>query len=114
VAVPFASTNTSDALSIAGAIRRQPLAIIGIALLALFVLSAVFAPWLAPQSPSKLDLPDRLVGPTSVHWFGTDELGRDILSRTIYGARISLIVAVSVVGLSGGHWPVSTAAGQTR
>ena len=69
-------------------------------LLGVFVVCAVFAPWLAPQDPAQLDLPGRLMGPSWSHWFGTDELGRDILSRTIYGARISLIVAVSVVGLS--------------
>ncbi len=81
-------------------IRRQPLAALGVALLAVFVVCAVFAPWLAPQDPAQLDLPGRLMGPSWSHWFGTDELGRDILSRTLYGARISLIVAVSVVGLS--------------
>src|SRR5271168_3750245 len=61
---------------------------------------AVFAPWLALQDPAQLDLTRRLMGPSWAHWFGTDELGRDILSRTLFGARISLIVAVSVVGLS--------------
>jgi len=81
-------------------VRQQPLAAIGICLLAIFVFCAVFAPWLAPQDPAALDLHGRLVGPSVSHWFGTDELGRDILSRTLYGARISLIVAVSVVGLS--------------
>jgi peptide/nickel transport system permease protein len=86
--------------SIAGAVRRQPLAAVGVALLLLFVVSAVFAPWLAPQDPAQLDLTGRLMGPSAAHWFGTDELGRDILSRTLFGARISLIVAVSVVGLS--------------
>lgn len=80
--------------------RRQPLAAVGFGLLLLFVLCALFAPWLAPQDPAKLDLPGRLMGPSAAHWFGTDELGRDILSRTLFGARISLIVAVSVVGLS--------------
>ncbi len=73
----------------------------GIALLLMFTLCAIGAPWLAPQDPAQLDLSGRLVGPSHAHWFGTDELGRDILSRTLYGARISLIVAVSVVGLSG-------------
>lgn len=79
---------------------KQPLAAIGLVLLFIFVICAVFAQWLAPDDPAALDLQGRLIGPSTVHWFGTDELGRDILSRTIYGARISLIVAVSVVGLS--------------
>ena len=86
--------------SIAGAVKRQPLAALGVTLLLLFVVCAVFAPWLAPQDPAQLDLTGRLMGPSWEHWFGTDELGRDILSRTLFGARISLIVAVSVVGLS--------------
>jgi peptide/nickel transport system permease protein len=73
---------------------------VGVALLLLFVVCAVFAPWLAPQDPAQLDLTGRLMGPSATHWFGTDELGRDIFSRTLFGARISLIVAVSVVGLS--------------
>jgi peptide/nickel transport system permease protein len=81
-------------------IKRQPLAAIGVALLALFAMCAVFAPWLAPDDPARLDLTGRLMGPSWAHWFGTDELGRDILSRTLFGARISLIVSVSVVGLS--------------
>jgi peptide/nickel transport system permease protein len=91
---------TGGGRSIAGAVRRQPLAALGLTLLVLFVVCAVFAPWLAPQDPAQLDLTGRLMGPSTAHWFGTDELGRDILSRTLFGARISLIVAVSVVGLS--------------
>jgi peptide/nickel transport system permease protein len=81
-------------------IRRQPLASIGLALLIVFVACAIFAPWLAPWDPAQLDLTGRLMSPSWTHWFGTDELGRDILSRTLFGARISLVVAVSVVGLS--------------
>lgn len=80
--------------------KQQPLAALGIALLALFLICALFAPWLAPYDPAQLNLAGRLMGPSVSHWFGTDELGRDILSRTIFGARISMIVAVSVVGLS--------------
>ncbi|WP_348269049.1 ABC transporter permease [Edaphobacter paludis] len=80
--------------------RQQPLAALGIVLLLLFTVCALFAPWLAPYDPARLDLTGRLMGPSAAHWFGTDELGRDILSRTIFGARISMIVAVSVVGLS--------------
>jgi peptide/nickel transport system permease protein len=81
-------------------IARQPLAALGILLLAGFVLCALFAPWLAPQDPARIDLTGRLLAPCHGHWFGTDELGRDILSRTLFGARISLVVAVSVVSLS--------------
>jgi peptide/nickel transport system permease protein len=80
--------------------RQHPLAAVGVGLLIVFLICAVFAPWLAPDDPAALDLHGRLLGPSGAHWFGTDELGRDILSRTLYGARISLIVAVSVVGLS--------------
>ena len=79
---------------------EQPLAALGAVLLAGFVVCAVFAPWLAPQDPARIDLAGRLLSPCAAHWFGTDELGRDILSRTLYGARISLIVAGSVVSLS--------------
>jgi peptide/nickel transport system permease protein len=66
----------------------------------LFLIMAIFAPLLAPYNPSALDLLHRLQPPSGAHWMGTDELGRDILSRVIYGARLSLTVAVSVVSLS--------------
>lgn len=79
---------------------RQPLAALGLGLLVLFGICAVFAPWLAPRDPGQIDLAGRLLPPTEGHWFGTDELGRDIFSRVIYGARISLVVSTSVVGLS--------------
>ena len=86
--------------ALAHLIRRQPLAAVGILLLLGFVLAALFAPILAPQNPAALNLNDRMASPASTHLFGTDELGRDILSRTLYGARISLVVAISVVGIS--------------
>jgi len=80
--------------------KHQPLAALGIILVFMFVLCATFAPWLSPHDPAQLNLTGRLLPPSHQHWFGTDELGRDILSRTIYGARISMVVAVSVVCLS--------------
>src|SRR3984885_14076249 len=85
---------------VAGNARHNPLAAIGVVLVLVFVMFAVFAPWIAPQDPAAIDLPTRLDAASHAHWFGTDELGRDILSRVIWGARISLAVAVSVVGLS--------------
>ena len=72
----------------------------GAVLVAVFVVCALFAPWLAPQDPARIDLPSRLMGPSSAHWFGTDELGRDILSRVVYGARISMLVGSCVVATS--------------
>jgi len=95
-----AEIGISQKRSIAEAVKHQPLAAVGVAVLIVFAICAVFAPWLAPQDPAQLDLAGRLMGPSWAHWFGTDELGRDILSRTLFGARISLIAAVSVVGLS--------------
>jgi len=80
--------------------RRQPLAVAGLFLVTVFLLLALFAPSIAPYSPASIDLLHRLQAPSAAHWFGTDELGRDILSRIIFGARISLIVATSVVGCS--------------
>ncbi len=78
-------------------LRRQPLAGVGLGLAGLFLVLALFAPWIATYPPSALDLHHRLMEPGAGHWFGTDELGRDTFSRIVYGARVSLIVAVSVV-----------------
>lgn len=86
---------TLQAMSRAG--RRNPLATVGAVLVVVFVVFALFAPWIAPQDPANIDLPSRLTAPSRAHWFGTDELGRDIFSRVIYGARISMLVGVSVV-----------------
>jgi peptide/nickel transport system permease protein len=96
----MASQPSPHRIALVNHAARQPLAALGILLLALFVLCALFAPWLAPQDPAQLDLTGRLLAPSHAHWFGTDELGRDILSRTLYGARISLAVAVCVVSIS--------------
>ena len=77
--------------------RSNPLATTGVVLVAIFVIFALFAPWIAPYDPAAIDLPTRLSPPSAAHWFGTDELGRDILSRLIYGSRISMLVGSCVV-----------------
>jgi peptide/nickel transport system permease protein len=82
---------------VAGNACHNPLAAAGVVLVIVFVIFALFAPWIAPQDPAAIDLPSRLNSSSHAHWLGTDELGRDILSRTIYGARISMIVGGSVV-----------------
>ncbi len=80
--------------------RHNPFAAAGVVLVLLFAMCAIFAPLLAPRDPAYIDLPSRLQPPSAAHWFGTDELGRDILSRVIYGARISMLVGSSVVAAS--------------
>src|SRR6267143_542484 len=84
--------------------RQSALARVGLIAALLLLLAALLAPLVAPADPAAQNLPARLESPSRSHWMGTDELGRDILSRTLYGARISLLVAVCVVcgcGLTG-------------
>jgi peptide/nickel transport system permease protein len=78
-------------------LKRNPLAVAGAVLVVVFVAFALFAPWLAPKDPAYIDLAGRLARPSWRHLLGTDELGRDILSRVIFGARISMLVGASVV-----------------
>ena len=80
--------------------RRNPLASIGVVWVIVFVFCALFAPWIAPQDPAHIELPSRLQAPSAHHLCGTDELGRDILSRLIWGSRISMFVGSSVVACS--------------
>ena len=82
-------------------LRRSPTGRVGFALALLLVVLALAAPWLAPADPATQNLPARLAGPSAAHWMGTDELGRDILSRTLFGARVSLMVGICVVVSAG-------------
>ena len=69
-------------------------------LLLFFILVAAFAPWIAPHDPARIELTQRLLPPSAHYFFGTDALGRDVFSRVLFGARISLGVAAAVVALS--------------
>ena len=73
---------------------RNKAAVVGLVVVAAFVLIAVFAPLIAPYDPIKTDWGMIRKAPSAAHWFGTDELGRDVLSRVIYGARASLMAGV--------------------
>jgi peptide/nickel transport system permease protein len=84
------------------AVRRMRLAAVGLAVLILALAAALLAPWIAPHDPSAVALLDRLQPPLSAgHLLGTDALGQDVLSRVIFGARISLLVGFSAVAISG-------------
>ena len=80
--------------------RRNRLALSGGAIVVLLFITALFAPWLAPYDPNAIDLFNILAPPDTTHFFGTDELGRDVFSRMIYGARISLVVGLVAVGIA--------------
>jgi peptide/nickel transport system permease protein len=78
-------------------LRHSLLARVGFAIVLVLILSALFAPWLGNANPFAQNLAARLQPPSAQHWMGTDELGRDIFSRILFGARISLLVSICVV-----------------
>lgn len=82
--------------SLGTAIRRNPTIAFGAVLLAALIIVGVFAPYIAYADPFKIAPVNRLRPPSERWWFGTDQFGRDIFSRTVYGARVSLIVGLSV------------------
>lgn len=100
------------------ALRRvagNPLALVGAVLVVVVVVSALLAPWLTPYDPIALDVINRLQPPSAAHWMGTDQLGRDVFTRVLYGGRIALTVAAiavsgslilgTVLGLIAGYGP---------
>lgn len=82
--------------------RRNRLSLLGAGIVAFFVLIAVFASAIEPYPYAAFDIAHRLTGPSGAHWFGTDQFGRDILSRAIYGAQVSLTVALAGTALGTG------------
>ncbi|MBS7699319.1 MULTISPECIES: ABC transporter permease [unclassified Chelatococcus] len=74
--------------------------IVGIAVLVIFALAGALAPWVTPYSPSRLSVANRLLAPSSMHLFGTDDFGRDVFTRVVYSARASLFVGFAVVVFS--------------
>jgi peptide/nickel transport system permease protein len=79
---------------------RRKMVLIGAAVLVLMVVAAVAAPWISPYDPMALKVLDRLQSPRATHWFGTDELGRDVFSRVVFGARYSLMIGALVMAVS--------------
>ena len=83
------------------ALLAEPLGLMGGAIVLTFMVMALFAPWLAPYDPLKIDVMHKFASPSLAHWAGTDQLGRDLLSRIIYGARTALGVSITATGLAG-------------
>lgn len=81
-------------------VTHNRMAVAGFIILALLALIAIFASYVAPYGPLDLDLANNLQPPSAAHWLGTDKLGRDVLSRVIFGSRISLVVGFIVQGIA--------------
>jgi peptide/nickel transport system permease protein len=101
VAERTASSFRSSRVIVRAPILREPLNVLALTIIATFAVCAIFAPLLAPYDPLAQTLGSRLEPPSAEHWLGTDQLGRDIASRLLYGARISLVIGVVVVALAG-------------
>ena len=95
-----ASGSGSDRWQILRLLVTRKTVLISLIVLVVLVGAAVLAPWIAPFDPYKLSIMNRLKAPSGLHWFGTDDFGRDVFSRVIYGGRLSLTVGFMVVVLS--------------
>jgi peptide/nickel transport system permease protein len=100
VALPAARSASPTWLRLKSALRRHPTAIAGAVVLALMIVVAVCAPWLGTIDPQAVSPIRRLKQPSAEYWFGSDMLGRDVYSRVVYGARVSLAVGLAVALLS--------------
>ena len=78
------------------AYRQHVMGMVGLALVVLLLVVALFAPWIAPFDPNVQDLQQRLLEPSAAHWFGTDHLGRDVFSRVVFGARTTVEIVLLV------------------
>lgn len=102
-------SRTRDVL---GTLLKNRLSVIGLIILVLFVIAGVFGEALAPYGINEVNVPDRLMPPSTAHWFGTDELGRDVYSRVLVAARSSMVVGFVAVAISlGAGVPIGLVAG---
>lgn len=82
-------------------LRLNPLSLIGVLIILFWVFISIAAPYILPTDPMQQDIPNRLSPPSAEHWAGTDQLGRDVLTRTLYGGRLSLPAGVAVILVAG-------------
>lgn len=96
-----ADLSTPARRGIGRALLADPMGLAGLILVTVFLLMALLAPWIAPYDPIALDVKAKFQPPSAAHWAGTDHLGRDLLSRIIWGARLALGIAITSVGIAG-------------
>lgn len=93
----MATASASPTILLLRQLKRRPVVLAAAAVMAFILLVALLSPWIVPYDPMKMDILHRLKPPTVGHWFGTDEFGRDVLSRVMQGTRLSLLVGALVV-----------------
>lgn len=91
---------TSGVVEVLGRIASSFAGAVGLAIVALVIAAAVFAPLIAPYDPDALNVLQRFQWPSAAHWLGTDHLGRDLLSRLIFGSRVAMAVALTAIGIA--------------
>lgn len=79
--------------------KSSPLTLTGGVIIILMLLLMVLSPWITPYDPNAIDLTARLLAPSATHWFGTDEVGRDLFSRVLVGSQQSIVAGLVVVGI---------------
>ena len=94
------STQRSFFAETFASLRKDPLGIMGLVIIVLILLATIFASILSPYDPLEVDVYNRLASPTWQHWLGTDQLGRDVLTRVLYGGRVALKVSLIAISVS--------------
>jgi len=91
---------TLDRVPVLGDVVRQPLGALGFLIVFIFIMTVIFAPLIAPYDYTRQDIPNRMEGPSVKYWLGTDNLGRDLFSRLVYGSRIAFGISLPSVGIA--------------
>jgi len=91
---------TLDRVPVLGDVVRQPLGALGFLIVFIFTMTVIFAPLIAPYDYTRQDIPNRMEGPSAKYWLGTDNLGRDLFSRLVYGSRIAFEISLPSVGIA--------------
>lgn len=97
---PSARTDLRKRQTFARLLLKNRLAVLGLSFIVIWTVLAVIAPWVSPYEPTLTDTASKLQSPNALHWFGTDNFGRDVLSRVLYGARISIWTGLIAVAIS--------------
>lgn len=101
-AAPLTVRRRTDWSKLFWMMKSSPLTLVGGVIIVLILLLMVLSPWITPHDPNAIDLSARLLPPSVTHWFGTDEVGRDLFSRVLVGSQQSVVAGLVVVGIAGG------------